>query len=152
MNEYPVTGNFALPLHYADGGMTDGDLHNQLARRLDLVLTSVTAADRRHLYFGKASPISNAFLDSAGGPPSNVAGFPVPSAMALLAIVGTMGIASNCVIEIYKVGTPVPIATLPFVASTYALAFFAIPLVAGDVLQCKASGLANFPNIIVIVG
>jgi len=152
MNEYPVTGNFALPLHYADGGMTDGDLHNQLARRLDLVLTSVTASDRRHLYFGRNGPTNNAFLDCAGGTPSNVAGFPVPTAMALLAIAGTMGQASNCVIEIYKVGTPVPIATLSFVAATYAVGFFAVPLVAGDILQCRSSGMARFPNIIVIVG
>lgn len=152
MNEYPVTGNFALPLHYADGGMTDGDLHNQLARRLDLVLASVTAADRRHLYFNRNGPTNNAFLDCAGGPASNVAGYPIPTAMALLGVVGTMGQASNCVIQIFKAGTPLPIATLPFVAATYALAFFAVPLVAGDIISCRSQGMARFPNIIVVAG
>ena len=135
-----------------DTGLAAGQLASVGGR---LYIYDSTAAlflsvDKNWITIGKRRTVKNQYLNIFGSEfPSNLPGFPIPEDMIIQRVWGTLQVAGTCDIEIYKVGTGLPIYTLEFTASVYENEIANINLDSGDELFffCANNVNVSYPFI-----
>lgn len=148
---------YGLDLEAFCTGITDAKTYNAMVNKLDEIMKSIeTNATSSNIVphnFGRNALITNAFLRGPGNIPSNVTGSPVHAASNLITIAAVTRSNSTCVFEIRVKGNPVALGTVIFVNQTFGSTILAVPVVAGDQIQCRVvGGPADRPSVVAVVG
>lgn len=101
--------------------------------------------------FGRNANISDAYLRTASGNPSNLTGYPVRNISTIVAFSISVAAASICTVELYQLGVLLPIDTLAL-NGTFNTKLSGVAIAPGSQLACRISGgPARRPEVAVIM-
>lgn len=101
--------------------------------------------------FGRAAAISNAYLRTVDGNPSNLTGYPIRKASTIVAFSVAVNVASICTVELYQNGVVLPIDFLAL-NGVFNTKVSGVAIAAGSELACRIlGGPAQRPVVSVLV-